>query len=130
MFGKSKAILRNEIKYLENKIKTLEESVETWRRICSDKDKTERNKNFIHELELAARNEPIMIDFDKVNVWSIERDHTDGNNVTVVGVLEQHNDKGVILTKSKEYRYNTNSDGHKRIIAAYEVHMAKKEKKK
>jgi peroxiredoxin len=71
-----------------------------------------------------------MIDFDKVNVWSIERDHIDGNNVTVVGVLEQHNDKGVILTKSREYRYNTNSDGHKRIIAAYEVHMAKKEKKK
>jgi hypothetical protein len=128
MFGKSKITLQNEIKYLEKKIKRLERDLEIERSVLKGYDELYREKSVNQMLERSAREEPVMIDFDKVNVWSIERNHIDGKNITVVGVLEEYSSDGAILTKSNDYRYNTNSDGHKRIIAAYEAHRAKKEK--
>jgi hypothetical protein len=128
MFGKSKITLQNEIKYLEKKIKRLEIDLESERSVLKGYDELYREKSVNQMLERSAREEPVMIDFDKVNVWSIERNHIDGKNITVVGVLEEYSSDGAILTKSNDYRYNTNSDGHKRIIAAYEAHRAKKEK--
>jgi hypothetical protein len=128
MFGKSKITLQNEIKYLEKKIKRLERDLEIERSVLKGYDELYREKSVNQMLERSAREEPVMIDFDKVNVWSIERNHIDGKNITVVGVLEEYSSDGAILTKSHDYRYNTNSDGHKRIIAAYEAHRAKKEK--
>lgn len=125
MFGKSKITLQNEIKYLENKIKRLEIDLKCEREIVRGYGKLDRERSANWCLEQAAREEPVMIDFDKVNVWSIERDHRDGKNITVVGVLQEVNGNKV----SKEFHYNTNSDGHKRIIAAYEAHRAKKGKK-
>ena len=125
MFGKSKLTLQNEIKYLENRIRQLENDLECERRIVRGYEKRDREKSANWCLEQAAREEPVMIDFDKVNVWSIERDHRDGKNITVVGILQEENGNKV----SKDFRYNTNSDGHKRIIAAYEAHRAKKGKK-
>jgi hypothetical protein len=125
MFGKSKLTLQNEIKHLENKIKRLEIDLKCEREIVRGYEKIDREKSTNWCLEQAAREEPVMIDFDKVNVWSIEREHTNGKNITVVGVLQEVNGNKV----SKDFRYNTNSDGHKRIIAAYEVHRAKKGKK-
>lgn len=126
MFGKSKITLQNEIKFLENKIRRLEEDLESERRIVRGYEKRDREKCVNLGMENAAREEPVMIDFSKVDVWSIERMHKDGVNFTIVSVL--HNVNG--NTVSKEYRYHVNSDGHKRIIAAYEAHRAKKDKKK
>lgn len=130
MFGKSKLTLRNEIKYLENKIERLEIDLKYEREIVKGYEKRDRENNINWCVMNAAREEPAMIDFDKVDVWSIERIHKDGVNHTIVSVLEQQNENGVILKKSKEYRYYVNSDGHKRLIAAYEAHRAKKDKKK
>lgn len=126
MFGKSKLTLRNEIKYLENKIDRLEIDLKYEREIVKEYEKRDREKCVNNDLYLAARREPVMIDFDKVEVWSIERVHKDGHNYTIVSVLQDVNGNKV----SKEYRYYVNSDGHNRIIAAYEAHRAKKDKKK
>jgi hypothetical protein len=126
MFGKSKLTLQNEIKYLENRIQYLETDLKCERNIIRGYEKRDREKCVNQSLEAAAREEPIMIDFDKVDVWSIERDHRDGRNITIVSVLQDVDGNKV----SKDYRYNTNSDGHKRIVAAYEAHRLKKGKKK
>jgi hypothetical protein len=125
MFGKSKLTLQNEIEYHKNRIRQLEDDLECERRIVRGYEKRDREKCINLGMENAAREEPVMIDFDKVNVWSIERIHRDDKNFTIVSVLHNQNDG----TVSKEYRYYVNSDGHKRIIAAYEAHRAKKGKK-
>jgi hypothetical protein len=130
MFGKSKITLQNEIKYLENRIKSLEIDLESERRVVKGYEKLDREKRINQDLENAARREPVMIDFDKVDVWSIERAHKDGTNYTIVGVLESYSENGALVKRSKDYKYYVNSDGHNRIIAAYEAHRAKKEKKK
>lgn len=122
MFGKSKITLQNEIKYLENKIKRLEHDYHS---IVKGYEKQIKQNEVNAYLENSAREEPVMIDFDKVNVWSIERIHKEGKNHTIVSVLQGVQSAAV----SKEYNYYVNSDGHKRIIAAYEAHRAKKGKK-
>ena len=129
MFGESKQKLKNEIKYLENKIKMLEEQLEYSRKTINDGFKEDTKKRTLESLELAARKEPVMIDFDKVDVWSIERMHRDGKNYTIVGTLEPRVDNGVVVKRHKEYNYFVNSDGHQRLIAAYEAHRMKKGKK-
>jgi len=81
-----------------------------------------------------ARSAPVIIDWDNVDVFSVERMHTRNNlecmPYTVIGYWKNVNENGIMVKKTGEWIYQVNDVGHHKIAEEFKEYIAKKVKKK
>ena len=100
-------IEKNEsIRVLNNEVKSLERKVD--------------------ELTASYRDQPMVVDFNAINAFAIERNIYNGNPTTIIGYYVQEETHAKIV---KEWYLYCNDETHAKIVKQFETHIATKDAK-
>lgn len=132
MFNNAK--LQARISELEWKLNYEQGCVERYKRWYEELRNKEAHKEEMKRAQLEARSAPVIIDWDNVDVFSVERMHTRNNlecmPYTVIGYWKNVNENGIMVKKTGEWIYQVNDVGHHKIAEEFKEYIDKKGKKK
>lgn len=98
-------------------------------KVSSLQNELKTYKDYVKKLEEDVRNSPLSLDFDRLNVFSVERNFTSTNGgmeypVTIVGYTRNNtftDAKGIAHTNRevKEWYFHCSDERHKELVEAF-----------
>lgn len=112
------ATLKNEIELLKIDLKWAKEEAKQWKELEAN----------------LARSAPVVIDWDSIEVFSVERMHIRDRQpcvpYTVIGYWKNVNENGIMIRKVGEWQYQIDDANHRILAEQFKNHLDKKAKKK